>query len=128
MTSPFNKPAPSDGIKWAPLNGALLIIEPLSVETDIKTVHGSASAVKANVSVVDGELAGTVYAETLVFPKVIQSAIKGSIGTLVLGRLWQGTAKPGQSAPWILDDATGNAADVKAAEAFLSADSADLPY
>ena len=128
MTSPFNKPAPSDGIKWAPLNGALLIIEPLSVETGIKTVHGDASAVKANVSVVDGELAGEVYAETLIFPKVLQSAVKGSVGGMVLGRLGQGAPKPGQSAPWVLEDATGNAADVKAAEAFLSTDSADLPY
>ena len=133
MTSPFNKPTPSDGIKWAPLKGALLIIEPLSVETGIKTVHGDASAVKANVSVVTGDLAGTVYNETLIFPKLLQSAVKGSLGGMVLGRLGQGYPKPGQSAPWVLEDATGNAGDVKAAEAFLSsadggADSESLPY
>lgn len=123
----FNKPAAAEGIKWAQLKGALLIIEPVSVETGVKTVHGDTDAVKATVSVIDGPLAGTVYADTLIFPRVLQSAVRGSLGGMVLGRLGQGNAKPGQSAPWTLEDATGNAADVKAAEDFLAAN-ASTPF
>ena len=117
----FSKPAAAEGIKWADLKDALLIIEPKSIETGIKTVHGEASAVKADVSVVDGPKAGVTYVDTLIFPKVLQSAVKGSMGDMVLGRLGQGTAKPGQSAPWVLTDFTD--ADAKAAEEFLAKNS-----
>lgn len=119
--SNFSKPASSSGIKWEYLNGALLIVEPISVEDGIKTVHGETSAIKANVSVVDGAQSGAVYAETLIFPKVLQSAVRGSLGGMVLGRLGKGTAKPGQSAPWVLEEF--NDSDAKAAEAFLAANS-----
>lgn len=114
----FAKPTSASGIKWADLKGALLIIEPLSIETAIKTVHGESDAVKANVYVVDGPNAGDEYRDTLIFPKVLQSAVRGSIGSQVLGRLGTGNAKPGQSAPWMLDDFTD--ADVTAAEAYLA--------
>ena len=119
--STFSKPASASGIKWEGLSGSLLIIEPLSFETGIKTVHGEADAVKANVSVVDGPMAGTVYAETLIFPKLLQAAVRDSVGGMVLGRLDRGTAKPGQSAPWVLNDFTDS--DVKAAEEFLAKNS-----
>ena len=118
----FNKPASTTGIKWESLKGALLIVEPLSVETGISTAYGETSAVQANVSVVDGTSAGDVYTETLIFPKVLQSAVKGAIGSMVLGRLGQGNAKPGQSAPWVLEEFSE--ADAKAAEEFLAKNSA----
>jgi hypothetical protein len=108
-----------DNLPLKDVNGSLLICEPTSVETGITTVHGPSDAVKATVHVVDGPLAGTTYTDTLIFPKVLQSQLGSKIGQKVLGRLGQGVAKPGQSAPWTLNPASP--ADHTAAEAFLAA-------
>ena len=99
-------PSPSDGITWADNNGALLIIRPTAIEAGIQTSYGSADAVRANVWVVDGPNAGEVHDDTLVFPKLLQSQLKSRINQVVLGRLGQGVGKPGQSAPWMLNEPT----------------------
>lgn len=99
-------PSPSDGITWADVNGALLIIRPTSIETGIQTSFGAADAVRADVWVVDGPSAGEVHDDTLVFPKLLQSQLKSRINQVVLGRLTQGQGKPGQSAPWLLAEPT----------------------
>lgn len=106
MSNPFAAPAASAGITWADLDGLLLLIEPLSEETGIPTVHGEAKAVRANVVVLDGPNAGERHDDTLIFPKILQSQVRPKIGEKVLGRLGQGNKKPGQSAPWILQEAT----------------------
>lgn len=106
MTDPFASPAAATGIDWKALHGALLLFTVNGIEEGIKTVHGDSSAVRADVAVLDGELKGEDYADTLVFPKVLQSQLKSRIGQKVLGRLGQGQAKPGQSAPWLLAEAT----------------------
>lgn len=117
-TSPFASPATASGIDWKALNGALLLISPLSVEEGIKTVHGDSTAVRADVVVLDGDEKGEEYADTLVFPKVLQGQLRSRIGQKVLGRLGQGQQKPGQSPPWILAEATE--ADQKVGMAYLS--------
>jgi hypothetical protein len=106
MSNPFAAPAASAGITWADLDGLLLLIEPLAEETGIPTVHGEAKAVRANVTVLDGPNAGERHDDTLIFPKILQSQVRPKIGEKVLGRLGQGNKKPGQSAPWILNEAT----------------------
>lgn len=88
------------------LNGSLLLIEPAAVEEEISTVHGTSSAIRADVSVLDGDSKGEVYEDALIFPKVLQGQLRPRIGQKVLGRLGQGVAKPGQSAPWTLNEAT----------------------
>lgn len=105
-TDPFAAPSTATGIKWADLKGSLLLFTVHGVENGIKTVHGDAQAVRADVAVLDGEQVGTVYNDTLVFPKVLISQIKSSVGGMVLARLGQGSAKPGQSAPWTLTEAS----------------------
>lgn len=110
--------APSSGIKWENHKGALIIVEPLSFESGIQTSFGVADAVKANVVVIDGPGAGEKYDETLVFPKLLAAQLKNQIGQRVLGRLGQGTAKPGQSAPWILSEASAD--DIAKAEAWVA--------
>lgn len=97
---------PGDGIDYKEHYNELLHIEVLGVETGINTVHGPTDAVRANVTPLDGPTAGTTIADTLIFPKVLQSQLKGSVGQSVIGRLGQGQAKPGQSAPWLLNPAT----------------------
>lgn len=116
---PFATPsAPSGGITWADHKGALLLIEPLSFESEITTAFGVADAVKASVNVIDGEGAGESYDETLIFPKILISQTKNQVGQKVLGRLTQGQAKPGQSAPWMLDAAGPE--DIAKAEAWVA--------
>lgn len=111
MTDPFAPPAaPSSGLDFAQLKGSLLLLEVLALEDHVPTVHtrpGEKSpAIRANVTVLDGAAAGEQYEDALIFPKVLQSQLRSRVGKMVLGRLGQGTAKPGQSAPWRLDAAT----------------------
>jgi hypothetical protein len=118
-TSPFAAPsAPGSGIKWDDVNGCLLLITPLALEQGIATTFGPADAVRADVAILDGPTAGTEHLDTLVFPKVLSGQLTRHIGTQVLGRLGQGVAKPGQSAPWVLAEATP--ADVELGQRWLA--------
>lgn len=109
---------PSGGITWADHQGKLLIIEPTSFESGIQTSFGTADAVKADVHVITGPGESEDYPECLVFPKLLASQLKGQIGRKVVGRLGQGQAKPGQSAPWLLNEATAD--DIAKAQEWLS--------
>ena len=123
MTSPFASPATSSGINWESLKGSLLIVDVASVEHDVPTVHGVvANVVKATVTVVDGDRKGEVIADTLIFPKVLVSGLSSKVGSKVLGRLAQGEAMPGKSAPWVLTAGTDE--DV----ALALADKDDEPF
>jgi hypothetical protein len=116
--SQFAEPASSTGIEWHDLLGALLIIEPVEIVTGINTDFGVTDAVRATVTVIDGDKTGDIYDDTLVFPRVLQSQLKSKLGQKVLGRLAQGVAKPKQSPPWKLEAA--NEADQKTAVEFLA--------
>lgn len=106
MSDLFSAPSTASGITWTDLKGSLVLIKVHAIEAGIKTVHGDSTAVRADVIVLDGAKADEVYADTLIFPKVLQSQVKGNVGGMVLGRIGQGVAKPGQSAPWTLAEAT----------------------
>ncbi|MGW5402651.1 hypothetical protein [Streptomyces sp. NPDC003952] len=118
MSDEFSGPSSAEGIQWGEYLGALLMFEVKGYEPAVNTVHGETSAVSANVIVLDGDKAETKIVDTLVFPKVLQSQIKGHIGGKVLGRLGQGEAKKGQSKPWKLSDATE--ADKATARAYIA--------
>ena len=117
-TEEFASPASASGIKWEDHKNALLLFEVKSVETDIKTAFGDTDAVRADVTVLDGANLGTEVRDTLVFPRVLQSQLRPNVGKKVIGRLGQGTAKPGQSAPWMLADPTD--ADIATARAHVA--------
>jgi len=121
MSTQFAAPAEPSGISYTDLNGALLLIKVHAVEADVPTAFskpGQANpAVRADLTVLDGPQAGEQYEDALIFPKVLQGQLKSRVGQLVLGRLGQGQAKPGQSAPWKLDAATQ--ADTEKADAHL---------
>lgn len=124
MSDEFTSAAPpSGGVTWADHKGKLLVIEPLSYETGIKTVHDrtaeGSDAVRANVYVITGPGESEDFEDTLVFPKVLQGQLKRQIGKKVVGRLGQGQQKPGQSAPWILAEATAD--DIAKAQAWQAA-------
>lgn len=121
----FAAPSTATGITWVDLKGDLLIVKPYSLEVGIKTVHGLSDAMRADVIVLDGDDAGTAYLDTLIFPKVLTSQVKSSIGGMVLGRLGQGAKKPGQSPPWMLSEATED--DKTIARAYIAATS-EAPF
>lgn len=106
MTDPFADPGSSTSVEWGDLLGSLLLLTVHGVERDIATVHGTTDAMSADVAVLDGPKRGTVYDGALVFPKLLQSQLRSRVGQKVLGRLGQGEAKRGQSAPWMLAAAT----------------------
>lgn len=101
--------APSSGARITDFEGSLLLVKPTSKEEGISTSFGPADAIVADVVVLDGEEANAdPYTDVYVFQKALQGQLKAKVGTgrYVLGRLGKGTAKPGQSAPWILQDPT----------------------
>lgn len=125
MSSPFASPGSTSGLDLKELNGSLLLIEPISLETGIKTSLGDKDAVRANIAVLDGPSAGAEHNDALVFPRVLIGQLRSRIGQKVLGRLGQGVARPGQSAPWVLQEATD--ADQKLGVEWLSKNSLATP-
>jgi hypothetical protein len=119
MSNPFAAPAASTGITWADHLGKLMLIEPTAIESDIPTSLGDKDAVRATVSVITGPGEAEVFEDCLIFPRVLQSQLRSRLGMKVLGRLTQGVAKPGQSPPWMLQEATTD--DVAKGQAYLAA-------
>jgi hypothetical protein len=115
--SMFERPASATGIQWADHKGRLLLVEPKAYETGINTSLGEKDAVRADVTIVDAPSGPQEYRDTLIFPRALIGQTRGMIGKKVLGRLGQGQAKPGQSAPWRLDDPTD--ADIAAGTAYV---------
>lgn len=125
MSDEFATPATSSGFSPKDFNGALILFTVRGVETGISTVYGETDAVKADIVILDGPNAGDTFDDSLVFPKVLQGQLRSRTGEKVLGRLGQGTAKPGQSAPWMLSEATD--ADKKVARDWLAKAPAAAP-
>lgn len=107
-----------DSVKPADLHNHLCIFEPTLYQTDIETAMGKSDVITVTVHDLD---ANETHVDTWFFNVGIRSALKPRIGEKVLGRITQGVAKPGKTAPWIITDATGNPADVKKATDFLAA-------
>lgn len=118
----FDSPGSATGIDLKEINGRLLLIKPHRVEQGINTTMGPKDATVADVHVLDGDDAGTFYKDVFLWPKVLQSQVKANVATgrYNLGRLAQGTAKPGQNPPWKLDDP--NDADKDLARRYLVSD------
>lgn len=130
MSNPFAAPASATGVEWETLNGALLLIEPKRIEAGVNTAFGEKDPLVADITVLDGDSKGEVFAEAFVFPTVLISQLRPNIGGKVLGRLGQGNPKPGQKPPWKLLEATED--DVKVGTAYLagqvSAPADDVPF
>ena len=115
FASPGNQ---SESVKVADLANHLLIITPIEYKTGIQTVHGIAEAVEVNVYDLD---TNTEHNSLLWFNVALRNALKTKLNQKVLARIGQGPAKPGKSAPWILLDATSDAAAIAKANAYLAA-------
>jgi hypothetical protein len=107
----------SSDVKPADLEGHLLVVEPLEYVESIPTSMGEKDAVRVNVHDISDQMS---YEDILWFPRVLVGSLKGRIGQKVLAVLGKGTAKPGQSAPWLLIDATTQGDAVQAATAYMN--------
>ena len=96
-----------DAFKPAEHKAALLLISGITQEFGIVTEFGTADPIRCDVADLDGEHKGDTYADTFLFGVALINSLKRHSGTgmKVLARLGQGEAKPGRSAPWILDAA-----------------------
>lgn len=121
----FSAPSSStESVKVADLAGFLLIIEPIEYKVGIQTVHGETDAIEVNLVDLDNS---KTYNNVLFFNVALKNALKAKVGQKVLARIGQGIAKPGKSAPWILNDATGDAAAVAKANAFIGGANTPAP-
>lgn len=118
MSIPFSAPASSgEGLSAADVDGHILVCEPVEYVTEVVTVHGPKDAVRLTVHDIT---AGTTTEDCLWFGGYLVGALKGRIGQKVLGIMGKGTAKAGQSPPWVLTDLSTNEQAVAAATAYLT--------
>lgn len=115
----FTAPPAASGsiLKPAELEGHLLVVEPLEFIENMPTAMGSSDAIRVNVHDITD---GTSTESVLWFNKVLTASLKNTIGSKVLAVMGRGQAKPGQSAPYILVDASSEAKAVKAATEYLT--------
>ena len=106
----------SDSVKPADLLGHLLLVTPLEFKESITTAFGESSAIAVDLVDLD---TNETYHDVLFFGRGLIANLKSNIGAQVLGRMAQGLAKPGQSAPWVLEAATE--ADTQKAVAYVTA-------
>lgn len=113
----FQQPSQGgDQVKVPELIGALVLVYVREYRENITTSYGLSDAIAADVHVLDGPKAGESFENTLIFQKALIGALRGAIGgDPVLGRIGQGVAKPGQSAPYILQPFTAQDAAVATA-------------
>jgi len=117
----FDSPATqTSSVRTADLLGHLCIFSPVGYDTDIQTVNGASDVVVVDVVDLDAD-GGTEYDGVWFFSVGLRNALKRYVPDgKVLARIGQGAAKPGKNAPWILLDATGSAADVAKATAYVN--------
>ena len=106
-----------DTLAPADVEGHVLVVEPQEYIASMATTFGDKDAIRVTVHDISAQ--ATAH-DVLWFPGGLIGALKGRIGQRVLGVMSRGTAKAGQSAPWILVDASGNDAAVAAATAYLT--------
>lgn len=108
MQSP-TMPGTGDRVDLKELNGSLLYISVKELVKDVVTEYGPTDAIRCDVAVLDGTKKAESYTDTLIFPSVLVGQLKSAVGSVdpnIVGRLGQGLAKPGRSAPWILNEPT----------------------
>jgi hypothetical protein len=120
----FASPSTGGGtvLKPADVEGHLLVVEPMEFIASMATSMGESDAVSVTVYDITTQ---ETHESVLWFSRVLVGSLKGRIGQKVLGVMGKGEAKPGQTAPWVLKDASGEPKAVKAATDYLVANVAE---
>lgn len=113
----FSAPAAGSVLKPAEIEGHLLVVEPTEYIESMATQMGQSDAVRCTVHDITTK---TTHEEVLWFSTVLVGALRSRIGAKVLGVMGKGVAKPGQTAPWVLNDASTVPEAVKAAQEYLA--------
>lgn len=101
----FAQPAPSTSsdTKIVDFVGHLILFYPREHRMGVQTSNGPADPIVADIVILTHPDGPKAEADILIFQKVLISSLKSSIGgDPVLARLARGTAKPGKSAPYVL--------------------------
>lgn len=117
MSDLFDAPVSGGSLKPADVEGHLLVVEPLEYVTSMTTAYGESDAIRVTVHDIT---ANETHENVLWFPKALVGSLKLSVGKRVLAVMGKGQAKAGQSAPWLLIDASTSADAVTAATAYLT--------
>lgn len=112
MSDPFDEPGALESLKWADIDGRLLLITPLETKHDVPNLDGNGvrDVIIADVAILDGPGAPEEWTATPIYPRYIGGQLRGNVGSgrSNLGRVGQDTSrqKRGQSAPWVLGSPT----------------------
>jgi hypothetical protein len=120
----FTAPASSDFIGPKELLGHLLIVRPIEHVEGVKTQYGLKDGIRVDIAVLtarDNTGQPLVYEGVTWLSSKLIASLKKTLGQLVLGRMSQGAAKPGQEPAWELVDAMTDPQAVAAATAFIAA-------
>lgn len=118
MSIQFDAPTQGGGsLKAADVEGHVLVVEPSEYVASIATSFGEKDAIRVTVHDIT---TSETHTDVLLFGTALIGSLKGQIGKRVLGVMGKGTAKAGQSAPWVLIDASQDADAVTAATAYLN--------
>jgi hypothetical protein len=105
MSDMFQRPSSGDHFKAADHLGKLVLFETIGGKEMVKTNFGDTEAVTADVTVIDADGGPQTYPRSLVFGAALIGTLTRALpGKPLLGRIGQGQAKAGQSAPWVLAD------------------------
>lgn len=103
----FQQPSAGSDFRAKDHIGHLLLIYVRELRENIVTQYGTSDAISADVVVLTDPSGPRCETQVLFFQKPLIGSLRNSIGgEPVLARLGQGTAKPGQSAPYILNPYT----------------------
>ena len=103
----FQQPSQGDRVNVAELVGSLVLIWVKELREGITTPYGEREAIACDVHVLDGPKGGEKFENSLIFQAALIGSLRNAVnGEPVLGRFGQGVAKPGQSAPFILNPFT----------------------
>lgn len=108
-------PGSGDKLELNTVNGALLYVKVLERKVGIETSFGITDAISCDIAVLDGPHKAETFNDCLIFQKVLAGQLAAFVGKddpIVVGRLGQGLAKPGKSAPWVLNAPTQADIDV----------------
>ncbi|MBX6723775.1 MAG: hypothetical protein IRY92_11170, partial [Dactylosporangium sp.] len=117
----FQQPNTSSGDVFKPAEhlGRLVLIYARSFRENVPTSFGAADAVAADIHVIDNPGGVAVFTNALLFQRAIVASLRDAIGgDPVLARIGQGIAKPGQTAPYILQPYSD--ADAAVATAYVN--------
>jgi hypothetical protein len=118
--SQFQQPAAGgDQVKIPELLGSLVLVYVREVRENITTPYGEKEAIACDLHTLDGPKGGEVFENSLIFQGALIGSLRSAAGgDPVLARIGQGVAKPGQSAPYILQPFTD--ADAAIATAYIA--------